>query len=126
VEYEADIGVDTPGEFSATPVSIMPDHHGIRCRDSGLCAGADDFSCRMPPGLLDVYGQKQVIGVITKTDLPQADAIALSRSCEKTALVAQSFGLHPACRTGTSLKHILTGATGSWGPGFVPGEEALP
>jgi ethanolamine utilization protein EutP len=33
---------------------------------------ADRDTCRLPPGLLDVYAGKTVIGVITKTDLPDA------------------------------------------------------
>ncbi|THF59302.1 EutP/PduV family microcompartment system protein [Pseudothauera rhizosphaerae] len=75
VEYEADLGVDTPGEFFDHPRL----HHALICTaaDVGTLVyvqGADDFDCRMPPGLMEVYGHKRLIAVITKIDLPTADA----------------------------------------------------
>ena len=72
IEYESN-GVDTPGEYFSHP----------RLYSALLCAAADvdtlvyvhpadRLDCRLPPGLLDVYADKKVIGVITKTDLPEA------------------------------------------------------
>jgi ethanolamine utilization protein EutP len=72
IEYES-TGVDTPGEYFSHP----------RLYSALLCAAADvetlvyvhaadRLDCRLPPGLLDVYADKKVIGVITKTDLPEA------------------------------------------------------
>jgi ethanolamine utilization protein EutP len=128
VEYEADIGVDTPGEFFSHPRL----YHALitTASDVGILVyvqGADDFSCRMPPGLLDVYGQKQVIGVITKTDLPQADADRVESLMRENGIGGPIFRVTSCVPDSVlPLKHILTGATGSWGPGFVHGEEALP
>jgi ethanolamine utilization protein EutP len=79
VEYEGN-GMDTPGEYFCHP----------RFYTALLCSAqdmetlvyvhpADRDTCRLPPGLLDVYAGKTVIGVITKTDLPDArpDAVEL-------------------------------------------------
>ena len=71
-------GLDTPGEYFSHPRYY-----------SALINSASDMStlvyvhpancdrCRLPPGFLDVYAGKQVIGVITKTDLPDARADAV-------------------------------------------------
>ena len=72
IEYEGN-GMDTPGEYFSHP----------RLYSALLCSAqdmdtlvyvhpADRDTCRLPPGLLDVYVGKRVIGVITKTDLPEA------------------------------------------------------
>ena len=66
-------GLDTPGEYFSHP----------RFYSALLCSAqdmetlvyvhpADRASCRLPPGLLNVYSGQEVIGVITKTDLPDA------------------------------------------------------
>lgn len=71
-EFEGN-GLDTPGEYFSHP----------RMYSALLCSAqdmdvlvyvhpADRATCRLPPGLLDVYSGQQVIGVITKTDLPDA------------------------------------------------------
>ena len=72
VEFEGN-GLDTPGEYLAHP----------RFFSALLCTAqevdtlvyvhpADRSQCRLPPGFMDVYNGKYVIGVITKTDLPEA------------------------------------------------------
>lgn len=74
VEYESDLGVDTPGEFFSHPRL----YHALinTAADVGTLVyvhPADDFSCRMPPGFLQIYQGKHLITVLTKTDLPEAD-----------------------------------------------------
>ena len=72
IEFEGN-GMDTPGEYFCHP----------RLYSALLCSAqdmdtlvyvhpADRDTCRLPPGLLDVYVGKKVIGVITKTGLPEA------------------------------------------------------
>ena len=57
IEYEADIGLDTPGEFFSHPRL----YHALinTASDVGTLIyvqAADDFICRMPPGLLTSIG----------------------------------------------------------------------
>ena len=72
IEFEGN-GMDTPGEYFSHP----------RLYSALLCSAqdmstlvyvhpADRDSCRLPPGFLDIYAGKRVIGVISKTDLPDA------------------------------------------------------
>jgi ethanolamine utilization protein EutP len=75
VEYETDLGVDTPGEFFSHPRL----YHALinTAADVGTLVyvhAADDFSCRMPAGLMQIYEGKHLIAVLTKTDLPEANA----------------------------------------------------
>ncbi|PID44903.1 MAG: ethanolamine utilization protein [Proteobacteria bacterium] len=66
--------IDTPGEFAAM-------HHfygALLCTVSNAAtivylqpSNCTIFS--MPPGLLDVYPDKQVVGVVSQVDLPDAD-----------------------------------------------------
>lgn len=66
--------IDTPGEFTAIPnyygalLSTVADVTTIVYLQP---ANSDVFS--MPPGLLHVYPDKNVVGVISKIDLPDAD-----------------------------------------------------
>ena len=72
IEFEGN-GMDTPGEYFSHP----------RLYSALLCSAqdmstlvyvhpADRDSCRLPPGFLNLYAGQRVIGVITKTDLPEA------------------------------------------------------
>lgn len=111
IEYEGN-GMDTPGEYFSHP----------RLYSALLCSAqdmdtlvyvhpADRDTCRLPPGLLDVYLNKRVIGVITKTDLPNA------RPDAAEALLRQ-YGIHGAIYRISShdaasidaLKRVLFGA----------------
>ncbi len=79
VEY-AGRAVDTPGEFFSHPrmyhalLQTLIDTDIIVYVHDGT-----DGECRLPPGLLDVYRGKRLLGVITKTDLPQCDVTAAQR-----------------------------------------------
>ncbi len=73
MEYETG-GIDTPGEFFSHPRL----YHAL-INTSGevetivYVHPANEAEFRLPPGLLDVYEKKNLVGVITKTDLPDAD-----------------------------------------------------
>lgn len=72
IEFEGN-GLDTPGEYFSHPrmysalVSSAQDMNTLV-----YVHPADSIDCRLPPGLLNVYSGQRVIGVITKTDLPEA------------------------------------------------------
>jgi hypothetical protein len=125
VEYEADIGVDTPGEFSATPVSIMPDHRHPMSGFWFMCRGRRFF-------LSDAARIARCLWAETG-DRGDHQNRSAAGGCDRVESLMRENGIGgPIFRVtscvpdSASLKHILTGATGSWGPGFVPGEEALP
>lgn len=74
VEYESDLGVDTPGEFFSHPRLYRALIN--TAADVGTLVyvhAADDFACRMPPGFLQIYPGKHLVVALTKTDLPEAD-----------------------------------------------------
>lgn len=73
MEFETG-GIDTPGEFFSHPRL----YHALINTAGGVetivyVHPANEAEFRLPPGLLDVYGNKDLVGVITKTDLPDAD-----------------------------------------------------
>lgn len=126
VEYEADIGLDTPGEFFSHPRL----YHALinTAADVGTLIyvqAADDFDCRLPPGLLSIYRERPLIGVVTKTDLPGADpdrVEALMRANGIGGAVFRVSAREPA--SVLPLKRSLVGAAGEWAPGFVHDEES--
>ena len=72
IEYEGN-GMDTPGEYFSHPRLYSALLSSAQDMDTLVYVHrADRDTCRLPPGLLDVYLNKRVIGVITKTDLPDA------------------------------------------------------
>ncbi len=125
VEYEADIGLDTPGEFFSHPRL----YHALitTASDVGTLVyvqAANDFSCRLPPGLLGVYGQKRLIGVITKIDLPGGDSDRVEALMREHGIVGPVFRISALTPDSVlPLKRLLVGPTGRWAPGFVHGEE---
>ena len=102
IEFEGN-GMDTPGEYFSHP----------RLYSALLCSAqdmstlvyvhpADRDTCRLPPGFLDVYSGKQVIGVISKTDLPDARPMTSKRCCARTASAARFIAFRattpPLCK----------------------------
>lgn len=74
VTFAPGMGVDTPGEFLSHPRM----YHALLQTVADVPTivyvhDCTDTECRLPPGLLDVYAGKRLIGVITKTDLPGCD-----------------------------------------------------
>ncbi|WP_100639713.1 EutP/PduV family microcompartment system protein [Marinobacter salexigens] len=72
--------VDTPGEFTSRPayygalLSTIVDISTVV-----YLQPADSRAFSLPPGLLHVYPDKRVIGVVSKIDLPDADTEAACR-----------------------------------------------
>lgn len=72
VEFETG-GIDTPGEYFSHPRL----YHALINTSSDVDTlvyvhPCNELECRLPPGLLNIYTGKQLIGVITKIDLPGA------------------------------------------------------
>lgn len=126
IEYEADIGLDTPGEFFSHPRL----YHALinTASDVGTLIyvqAADDFDCRLPPGLLSIYRERPLIGVITKTDLAAADPDRVEALMRENGIGGAIFRV--SVRQPDSvlpLKRLLVGPTGEWAPGFVHDEES--
>ena len=73
LEFETG-GIDTPGEFFSHPRL----YHALITTSNDVDTLVYVHPCnerdfRLPPGLLDVYADKRLVGVITKTDLPGCD-----------------------------------------------------
>ena len=79
VEF-AESCVDTPGEYFSHPRFY---HALIQTSLDVTCLiyvhPANDVACRLPPGLMDIYSDKELIAVISKTDLPDAQSDAVER-----------------------------------------------
>lgn len=73
IEYGDEFGVDTPGEFFSSRW-----YHSVLTNISGevdtliYVHPADVLEVRMPPGLLTVHGDKNLVTVITKIDSEDA------------------------------------------------------
>ena len=72
VEFETG-GIDTPGEYFSHPRL----YHALINTSSEVDTlvyvhPCNELECRLPPGLLNIYSGKRLVGVITKTDLPDA------------------------------------------------------
>jgi len=72
VEFK-DGGIDTPGEYFSHPRL----YHALLSTAGDVKTLVYAHPCnepehRMPPGLLRVYEGKRLVGVLTKTDLPDA------------------------------------------------------
>ncbi|MCP4065870.1 MAG: ethanolamine utilization protein [Gammaproteobacteria bacterium] len=66
--------VDTPGEFISRPAYYGALLATIADIDTIVyLQPADSKTFSLPPGLLHVYPGKRVVGVVSKTDLPDAD-----------------------------------------------------
>ena len=112
IEFEGN-GMDTPGEYFSHP----------RLYSALLCSAqdmstlvyvhpADRFSCRLPPGFLNLYAGQQVIGVITKTDLPDARPDAVEALLRAHGIAGPIYRLSrddPAALQ--ALKDVLLGST---------------
>ncbi len=72
VEFETG-GIDTPGEYFSHPRL----YHALINTSTDVDTlvyvhPCDEPEFRLPPGLLTIYEGKRLVGVITKTDLPDA------------------------------------------------------
>jgi ethanolamine utilization protein EutP len=127
VEYEADIGLDTPGEFFSHPRLYRALIN--TASDVGTLIyvqAADDFECRLPPGLLGIYRDKPLIGVITKIDVVGADPDRVEALMRAHGIGGEIFRVSAQQPISVlPLKRLLAGASGAWAPGFVHDEESL-
>lgn len=112
IEFEGN-GMDTPGEYFSHP----------RLYSALLCSAqdmstlvyvhpADRLSCRLPPGFLDLYAGQRVIGVITKTDLPDARPDEVEAMLRAHGIADPFFRISrddPAALQ--ALKDVLLGST---------------
>ncbi|MFC7294272.1 EutP/PduV family microcompartment system protein [Marinobacter aromaticivorans] len=72
--------VDTPGEFVNRPAYYGALLSTIAEIDTIVyLQPANSRAFSLPPGLLHVYPNKRVVGVVSKTDLPDADTAAACR-----------------------------------------------
>lgn len=111
IEFEGN-GMDTPGEYFSHP----------RLYSALLCSAqdmstlvyvhpADRDTCRLPPGFLDVYSGKRVIGVISKTDLPDARPDAIEALLRAHGIAGQIYRISrddPAALQ--ALREVLLGS----------------
>lgn len=125
VEYEADIGLDTPGEFFSHPRLYRALIN--TASDVGTLVyvqAADDFNCRLPPGLLEIYPDKRLVGVITKVDLPDADPERVEALMRNNGVAGPIFRVSSHDRASVMpLKELLAGPKGEWAAGFVHDQE---
>ncbi len=112
IEFEGN-GMDTPGEYFCHPRLYA----ALLCSAQDMSTlvyvhPADRDTCRLPPGLLDVYLGKNVIGVITKTDLPEARPDAVEALLRANGILGSIFRVS-ASDSGSiaALKEVLLGTT---------------
>ena len=79
IEFEASC-IDTPVEYFSHPRFY---HALIQTSIDVGCLiyvhPANDLGCYLPPGLMDIYSDKELIAVISKTDLPDAQPDVVER-----------------------------------------------
>lgn len=84
--------IDTPGEFIS-----RPSHYGallatvIGVDTIVYVQPSDSLDFSMPPGLLQVYPNKRVIGVISKADLSNADTASARQLLQENAISEPYF-----------------------------------
>ncbi len=92
VDYDLSGGVDTPGEFFCFH-QFYPALLSLTSEADTIVYvhAADDTECHMPPGLLEVYRDRQLIVVITKADLPGVDVKATEAMLRANGLGDRQF-----------------------------------
>lgn len=119
LEYEGfeGIGLDTPGEYFSHPRYYSALINSASDMTTLVYVHpADRESCRLPPGFLEVYAGKRVIGVITKTDLPEARADAVEAMMRRNGIAGPIFRTSTADPSSLqALRQLLLGETTSHG-----------
>ncbi len=91
MEFEEGI-VDTPGEFFSHPRLYHALINTVAEAETVVYVHAcDEREYRMPPGLLQVNADKDVIGVVTKIDLPEADPEGVERMLRENGFRGRIF-----------------------------------
>lgn len=110
IEYEGN-GMDTPGEYFSHPRL----YSALLCSAQSMSTlvyvhPADRHTCRLPPGLLEVYAGKSIIGVITKTDLPEAQPDAVEALLREHGIQGPIYRVSPNDPASLqTLKAVLLG-----------------
>ena len=92
LEFEGSTGIDTPGEYFSHPrlyhtlISMAADIDKLV-----YVHPANAFECRLPYGLLEVYAGKCIDGIVTKTDLPDADLARAQTLLRQAGVSGQIF-----------------------------------
>ena len=106
-------GIDTPGEFFSHPRLYHALIHTSSDVDTLVYVHpGNETEFRLPPGLLEVYDKKNVVGVITKTDLPDADPDAVEAMLRENGFKGPVFRVssHEPCSTERLKNYLLGGA----------------
>ena len=114
IEYEG-CGMDTPGEYFSHPrlysalLSSAPDVETLV-----YVHPADGEQCRLPPGFLEDNARKRIVGVITKTDLPDARPEAAEALLRAHGITGPIYRVSPAEPAALSvLRRLLLGENAS-------------
>lgn len=94
LEFEGADGIDTPGEYFSHPRL----YHALISSSIDVdrliyVHPADLFECRLPPGLLSVYANKQIDAIVTKMDLPEADLNAIKPMLRRAGITGNIFSI---------------------------------
>lgn len=113
MEFEGNAGIDTPGEYFSHPRM----YHALITMSADVgrlmyVHPADVLECRLPPGLLSVYGDTRIDTVVTKMDLPGADLAGVKKMLRNAGITGRVF---PVSRGNVSsleaVRSYLLGAT---------------
>ena len=105
MEFEGDSGIDTPGEYFSHPRL----YHALITMAADVerlvyVHPADQFHCRLPFGLLEVYADKTVDAIVTKMDLPGADLVRVTALLRQVGIAGQIFPV--ASNDPAAIEHI--------------------
>lgn len=92
VEHAPGFGSDTPGEFFSHPRM----YHALLQTVADVPTivyvhDCNDRVCRIPPGLMDVYRNKRLLGVISKIDTDGCDPAAAERLLRDNGISGEIF-----------------------------------
>lgn len=92
VEFSEESAIDTPGEFFSHPRL----YHALITTASDIDTLVYVHPCteresRMPPGFLEIYNDRDIIAVITKTDVEGADPDAIEAMLRETGIKGKIF-----------------------------------
>ena len=92
MEFEGGAGIDTPGEYFSHPRM----YHALITMSADVdrlmyVHPADVLECRLPPGLLSVYGHARIDAIVTKMDLPGADLAGVERMLRTAGITGRVF-----------------------------------
>lgn len=113
----AETCVDTPGEYFSHPRfyhALIQTSLDVNCLI--YVHPANDLLSRLPPGLLDIYSDKELIAVISKIDLPDAQPDEVTRILrEQEGFRGRIFYTASNDQVSVAvLRNYLLSSDGSW------------